>query len=73
MFVSINPMRIFKKRNKEGILILKPRGLGYKYSHEDELSYALEDLFQDQERKSIFVKTWLKAYVNPSMKGLKRV
>ena len=55
MFVSINPTRIFKKINKEGIFISKPRGLGYKYSHEDGLSYALETLFQNQGRKSSFV------------------
>jgi hypothetical protein len=41
----------------EEIFISKPRGLGYKYSHEGELSYALEALFQNQGRNSIFVKT----------------
>ena len=54
MFVSINPMRIFKKRKKEGIFISKPRGLGYKYSHEDELSYALEALFSKSRKKIYF-------------------
>jgi hypothetical protein len=43
--------------HKEGIFISKPKGLGYKYFHEDELSYALESLFQNQGRKSTFVKT----------------
>jgi hypothetical protein len=33
------PNENFQKK-KEGIFISKPRGLGYKYSHEDELSYA---------------------------------
>ena len=50
------PNKNFQKR-KEGIFISKPRGLGYKHSHGDELSYALEAFFQNQGRKSIFVKT----------------
>ena len=44
----------FQKGKK--FFILKPRGLGYKYSHEDELSHALEALFQNQDGKSIFIK-----------------
>jgi hypothetical protein len=38
---------------KKGIFISKPKGLGYKCSHENELSYALEALFQNQRRKSL--------------------
>jgi hypothetical protein len=45
MFVSINPIENFQK---EGIFTSKPRGLGYKHSHKDELSYALKALFQSQ-------------------------
>jgi hypothetical protein len=45
------------QRKMEGIFISKPRGLSHKYSHKDELSYTLEALFQNQGRKSIFVKT----------------
>ena len=59
-------MRIFLKKKEEGIFISKPRGLGYKNSHEDELSYALEAHSQNQGRKSIFIKTYLKAYGNSS-------
>ena len=51
MFLSIN---LIENLQKEEIFISKPRGLGYKHSHEDELSYALEALFQSQGRKSIF-------------------
>ena len=55
MFVSIKPMRIFKERKKEGIFISKPRSLGYKHSHGDELSYALEAFFFKINEGSLFL------------------
>jgi hypothetical protein len=42
----------------EGIFISRPRGLSY---NEDKLSYALEALFQNQGRKSIFCQNLAKS------------
>ena len=54
---NYKPNGNFWKERWQEFFISKPRGLGYKYSHEDKLSYALEAFFQNQGRKSIFVKT----------------
>ena len=48
------PNKNFQKR-KEGIFISKPRGLGYKHSHGDELSYALEAFFFKINEGSLFL------------------
>jgi hypothetical protein len=51
------PNENFQKRKEGRNFYLKTERFRLQIFHEDELSYALEAHFQNQGRKSIFVKT----------------